>query len=210
MSDPARSSIDPPVWIRALLRVVLPCEAMRETIFGDLHEEYVRDVRRVGPEAARRRYRDGTLGILAHATWDSFRWRTWTSSTETPSGVPGMDEHPARRAAPVPSDRTRRVVHGSRRFGAYAGLAVGAFAVLVLGIVVNTLVFAAVEGVGGAVSTAGLAPWLHGPLVVLVFGVMSGVLLLGSAALAAFVLCLAPRLRSEPLVRDGAVGAPNA
>lgn len=208
MSDPACRSIDPPPWLRLLLRVVLPCEAMREAIFGDLHEEYVRDVARMGPEAARRRYRDGTLGILAHATWDSFRWRTWTSSAAIPKAPTGTGGEVAPNAAP--GERAHRVVHGSRRVGTYAGLAIGAFAVLAIGIVVNTLVFAAVEGVGGPVSSTGLTPWLRGPLVVLVFGLLSGVLLLGSAALAAFVLCLAPRLRGTPVARDPAVGAPNA
>lgn len=191
----------PPRWTSAALRAVLPCAALREAIFGDLHEEFVRESAEIGLERARARYRDRVIGIAAHALWDTFRWRPWAS---TPPSTGAADR------GTVPSDRSRRreweeslraAVVRSRAIGRAIGFSVLGLAVLTIGIVVNTSAFAAVEGVSATGVPAAAASSLHGPLFVLAIGAGALALSVVCALAGALVICFGPRWRRGRLER---------
>lgn len=140
-------ALEPPGWVSTVFRCLLPCDGMRDAILGDLHEEFTRDVTGIGLDRARIRYRNRALGIFAHAVWDSVRWRTWASNHEARES--GYDSDGA--GAPV---RPPRGTHGRRSIarrtglaGGYLGVGIAVFAILGVGVVVNTSVFAAVDGV---------------------------------------------------------------
>lgn len=194
----------PPAWTRLFLRIVLPCDGMREAIFGDLHEEFVRDLDQLGPRLARRRYRDRVVGILAHAVWDSFRWRTWASTSAGAESAAVSSRARGAQAGDAPSG-LRLGLARMRQVGGLAAVTVAALGFLVLGIYVNTSVFSAVEGSPTGAGAAGaLAGGLPDPLTLIAIGVGGVILMVGCSAIAAFVICLAPRWRGTriPTPRD--------
>lgn len=181
MTHPS-ASMEPPRWPRALLRFVLPCDPMRDAIFGDLHEEFTRDAEQLGVRRARARYVSQTAGIITHALADALRWRSWVST------APAMEP-----ITPTSSGRAANgaLVHESLRaraagVGRHAGLAVVAIGVLVAGIVVNTVLFSAVKD--AARPLGGESALLSSAM-----GAGAVVLLLLCAGVAAAVLCAGPR-----------------
>jgi hypothetical protein len=164
--------ITPPRWSRRILRTWLPDDGMRDAIEGDLHEEFVRDAARHGDDRARVRYRQRVAGIIGYVIFDAIRWRTWSSGplAATAGSVP-LPPRTAARSAPALVGR------------ADMGLIAGAFGVLGVGIVVNTMLFSSVRDVSSAATTAS-RPAL---------GLVSLLLALGSAAVAAGMLCVGPR-----------------
>lgn len=177
----------PPRWPLAVLRSVLTCDPMRDAIFGDLHEEFVRDAERLGLPRARARYRRRAASIVTHAVWDSLCWRGWMSSDP----ISDRAQHAADRTAlPQSGDVARALRETSvmaRSVGGDLGLAVLALGVLLAGIVINTIVFSAVE--------ATQPPASEGSLLLSAFGVGSFVILLASAGVSAVILCAGPRWR---------------
>jgi len=151
---------------------------MRDAIMGDLHQEFVHDVRHLGMSSARARLRDRALGIVAHAVWDAVCWRSWVSSN--PRAVPEVaDRSPKPPAQGVVQETYVR----ARGVAGYLGLTLIALGVLALGIVINTTVFMAVES--GA------------PRTEIALGLAGLVLLIACAALAAIMICVVPRLRAK-------------
>jgi hypothetical protein len=161
--------LTPPSRARAVVHAVLPDDPMRDAIVGDLHEEFVREAECVGPDEARARYRRRAAGVVAHAAVDVLRGRRWASATPPaePSPAPGR----------TPAGRARRAGRAELGVGA---LALG---VLLVGIVVNTMLFAGFRQAppaGGAAMSAAVR-------------VAAAALGLGCAAVAAVVLCAGPR-----------------
>ena len=167
-----QSFLPPPRWPLAALRAALPRDAVGDAIVGDLHEEFVHDAAHLGAARARTLYWQRAASVVARATLDELCLRSWASDT-------AVDALPA-AAAP-------KVSRG--RVGAGLGVGALAFAVLGVGIVANTVLFAAVRG----------APRAALPSAV---GIGATVLALLSAGVAAVVLCAGPRwLRRRALRR---------
>lgn len=168
------TSASPPRWSAHLLRACLPNDSMRDGIVGDLHEELVRDTQRIGEDAARMRYRQRVAGIVLYVILDTARLRAWGS---TPIAVPAaaVSLAPAVSASAAPPLVGRGDV----------GLIAGAFGVLGLGIVVNTLLFTSVRHAPSTVSS--------GSLTNSALGVAALLLALGCATVAALMLCVGPR-----------------
>jgi hypothetical protein len=167
------SSHSPPRWPLAALRAALPRDAVGDAIVGDLHEEFVHDAAHLGASRARTLYWQRAASVVARATFDELRLRSWASDAPTVE---------APRAAAVPN--VSRV-----RMGAGLGVGALAFAVLGVGIVANTVLFAAVRG----------TPRQALPSAV---GIGATALALLSAGVAAVVLCAGPRwLRRRALRR---------
>jgi hypothetical protein len=167
---------------------------MREAIFGDLHEEFVRDVAQLGVESARSRYRKRVLEIVAHAVWDTFRWRTWasTQASDLMFGQRGRQQHE------LEETRVRETARERRRIGQAIGFTLLGFVVLVIGIVVNTSVFAIVGEPATTLngSHAGVqADGLRASVLPVVLGIASILLMVASATVAALVICIGPRWR---------------
>jgi hypothetical protein len=166
------TSIAPPRWPQAALRAVLPDDPMRDAIVGDLHEEFVHDAARVGPARARVWYQRRAAGIVAHALFDTLRWRSWASTTP-----------PAERPRPVAAPA---VAARPRAGGFSAGFGAVALGVLLVGIVANTLLFGAARQGPHPSAPAGSA---LGSAI----GVAAVVLAVVCAGVAALVLCAGPR-----------------
>lgn len=211
MTDPHDPSRQPHLWSRRLLRHVLPCEAIRDSIFGDLHEEFVRDRERLGPKRARAYHRDRVLEILLYAVWDTLRLRTWTTvpargTASTDRGRAGDASYDADAEEPGRWPGLARPA----RLGGMVGLAVLGLAVLVVGIVVNTSLFAAVNSASTPVPEASLAAMSEGGLagspLVTALGIGSVALMLACAIGAALVMCRAPGWRPDPDVDPPGAG----
>lgn len=191
MTHALSQTFEPPRWPQALMRFVLPCDPMRDAIFGDLHEEFVQDARELGPRRARARYGRRAASIVGHAVSDSLRWRSWVS---TP---PADATHIARpsSATAIRGDTTRSLRSGFagarslRGHGVFAILALGVMAVAV---VVNTLVFTMVGGTPPDATHGG-------SLLTSAAGIGGVVLLIACAIVAAVFLCAGPRWRGRAL-----------
>ena len=160
-----QTSLTPPRWPLAALRAALPSDAVGDAIVGDLHEEFVHEAASLGAPRARARYWARAAGVVMHATFDALRWRSWASD------VPAVEAPPAPTAS---------------RAGAHLGAGVLAFGVLAVGIVANTVLFAASRGAPGAASHADSA-------VPSAIGAGATALALVFAGAAAVVLCAGPR-----------------
>ena len=157
--------LQPPRWARALLMLALPCDPMRDAILGDLHEEFVGDASQHSVRLARVRYLRRTAGIVVRAMADAMIWRPWVSTAPvaaTPQAV-------MKRSAPKGA------------VSAFAGFVVVALVVLVMGVVVNTLLFSASQARG-----------THGSAAAGAGGVA---LLVACVGIGALVMCAGPRWR---------------
>ena len=162
---------DPPQWTRAFLSRVLVRSAMCSSILGDLHEEFVRDVRRLGLRRANRLYRRRALGVAVYAVRDSLCLREWTRRPRARFAA----SDPDRPDAPALPDGL-----ADPRFLAVV--------VLALGIGMNTLAYRVVA--------SSLPHWF-----VSFVGAVSFLFLVACAALASGLVCQALRrrgMRSEP------------
>lgn len=186
MMQTPHSPIAPPRYSQAVMRYMLPCDPMRDSIFGDLHEQFVDDIARFGPARARAYYTRRVAGIVAHAAFDSLRWRSWVSTTP-PAKLRSSVAEPNAGAAPGATVPQPQVAYARTRVaGGGAGLAALALGVLSIGIVVNTMLFSAVRQ---APKTAAY----QGSLLSSTVGIGAVVLALACAGVAAVVLCAGPR-----------------
>ena len=175
------SLLEPPRWTHAVLRFALSCDSMRDAILGDLHEEFTHDLAEVGERRARRRHLSRTAGIAARALFDSAICRSWVSME--PAGEAGRSAvsgpaNAAGGAPPVVLRRTRALV-GAASFPLLA------LFVVVVGVVVNTMMFSAAQPQGPRTSSAA--------------GIGGVALLVACVAIAAIVLCVGPRWRRKRL-----------
>ncbi len=162
-----------PLWEERLLRASLPTGAMCDAIVGDLHEEFVRDTAQLGLPQARRRYRHRATGIVAYAFLDAVRLRPWSSEA-----APVTERVPIANGAALVAPR-------GLLGRADVALFMAAFGVLGLGIVANTMLFSVVRHVPPATAqSAGGSSAL---------AVASVLLALGTAGVAAVMLCVGPR-----------------
>lgn len=181
MTRASQSSIEPPRWTHAVLRFALPCDSTRETILGDLHEEFAHDLGEVGVWRARARHVSRTTGIMARALFDSAICRGW-ASTEGADAGRGAASSAANAAAgglPPMVLRRARAVLGA------AGFPLLALLVVVVGVVANTMMFSAAEPRSAGASSAA--------------GIGAVTLLVAFVAVAAIVLCVGPRWRRKRL-----------
>jgi len=147
---------------------------VRETILGDLHEEYLHDVSEVGERWARVRHVSRALGIVLHAVSDTATRRAWASH-DTSGGVSQDTARQSRIGAAggvTPPGRWRGVAE-------VAGCTSLALVVLVAGIAANTMLFSATQARDARVTSAA--------------GLGGIVLLVASVAVAAMLMCLGPR-----------------
>lgn len=163
-------------WPAALLHMSVRDGALRDSILGDLQEEFLVDAGRVGPTLARLRHARRALGIVAYATFDSLRWRA-CESAETPR---------ERSAASAPIERSLAARARARRAGVGAGLALAAFVLLAIGIVASTMLFSAVH-------PASIAATRERPAASPMLGIGAVAFALGCVSVAAVVLCAGPR-----------------
>ena len=181
MTQASHSLLGPPRWTQALLLYALPDDSMRDAILGDLHEEFLHDVADVGVRRARVRHVSRATGIAARAVFDAAICRSWVSTE------PAAE---ARRAAvsgaAIPAFGGSLVVLRRVRaiFGA-ASFSILALFVVVVGVVVNTMLFSAAEPQSPRASSAA--------------GIGGVALLLACVALAVIVLCVGPRWRRKRL-----------
>ena len=179
MTRASDSFLEPPRWTQALLRFALPCNSTRDAILGDLHEEFVHDLAEVGVGRARFRHVSRTTGITARAVFDSAMCRRCLSAepaageTGRPTTNPGVGA-----ARPVVLRRTRAVI-GAASFPLIA------LFVIVVGVVVNTMMFSAAQPQSPRASSAA--------------GIGGVALLIACVAIAAIVLCVGPRWRRKRL-----------
>lgn len=179
MTRASGSFLEPPRWTQALLRFALPCDSTRDAILGDLYEEFTHDLADVGVRRARLRQVSRTTGIAARALFDSAICRGWVSAepgvseTGRPTTNPGVGG-----GRPVVLRRTRAVI-GAASFPLIA------LFVVVVGVVVNTMMFSAAQPDGSRGAPA--------------VGIGGVALLLAFVALAAVILCLGPRWRRKRL-----------
>ena len=172
----------PPRWTRTLVEYVLPSDPMRDAILGDLHEEFMHDVRDLDVRRACARHVRRAAGIVTRALLDAAVCRNWASTAAAAGHEPGhqrvhkVDEVPAVRH---PGPRSSRGLAGDAAF------AVLALIVVVVGVVVNTMLFSAAAS-GSARATAAAST---GGVAVLV----------ASVVVAATVLCVGPRWRRKRL-----------
>ena len=181
MTRAAHSLLEPPRWTHALLRFALPCDSLRDAILGDLHEEFTHDLADVGVRRARLRHVSRTAGIAARALFDSAICRSW-ESTE-PAGEAGRGArtgaaNAAGGSPPVVLRRTRAIV------GA-ASFPILALFVVVVGVVVNTMMFSAAQPQSPRATSAA--------------GIGGVAVLVACVAIAATVLCVGPRWRRKRL-----------
>ncbi len=154
---------------------------MRDAILGDLHEEFTHDVADVGVRRAHLRHVSRTTGIAARALSDSAICRSWVSTEPAGEAGRGAGSGPAHAAGgspPVVLRRTRAIV------GA-ASFPILALFVVVVGVVVNTMMFSAAQPQSPRVSSAA--------------GIGGVALLLACVVIAAIVLCVGPRWRRKRL-----------
>ena len=169
MIDLAEPLTQPPRWARALLRLALPCDPMRDAILGDLHEEFLEDATERGSRSARARYVRRVAGIVVRAISDAMIWREWVSTG------------PVAEAQLVTPSSPRPVQAHSSAAGGFAGLVAIALVVLVGAVVVNTMLFSATAGHHAHASSAA--------------GIGGVALLIGCVGLGAIVVCVGPRWR---------------
>jgi hypothetical protein len=172
------SFLEPPRWTQALLRFALPCDSTRDAILGDLYEEFTYDLADVGVRRARLRQVSRTTGIAARALFDSAICRGWVSA-EPAEGVGRSPADVAAGGSPPVVIRHARTIVGA------AGFPLLALFVVVIGVVINTMMFSAAQP-----DTSRGAP---------AAGIGGVALLLAFVALAAVILCLGPRWRRKRL-----------
>ena len=180
MTHASHSLLEPPRWTQAVLRFALPCNSTCDAILGDLHEEFAHDLAEVGVRRARLRHVSRTTGIAARALVDSAICRSWVSTdTEAgPAAVSSPANTPVGGSRPVVLRRARAVV------GAVSFPLLALF-VVVVGVVVNTMMFSAAQPQSPRASSAA--------------GIGGVALLLACVAIAAIVLCVGPRWRRKRL-----------
>ena len=175
------ASAEPPQWSRAMLRIVLPCDPMRDAIFGDLREDFVHETAELGIRRARARYHRRAAGIAAYALFDALRWREWAGDAEARESGDAADAE----VAPLRAAPTRIAAATSARLwlvGSHAALLLLSLAVLLAGIAADMTMFRAMQRVphpGSFMSSA--------------VGIAAAALLLGSAMAAAVIMCAGPR-----------------
>lgn len=181
MTRASQSSIEPPRWTHAVLRFALPCDSTRETILGDLHEEFAHDLGEVGVWRARARHVSRTTGIMARALFDSAICRGWASTegADAGRGAASSAANAAAGGSPPMVLRRARAVLGA------AGFPLLALLVVVVGVVANTMMFSAAEPRSAGASSA--------------VGIGAVALLVAFVAIAAIVLCVGPRWRRKRL-----------
>jgi hypothetical protein len=171
--------LEAPRWTQALLRFALPCDSTRNAILGDLYEEFAHDVAEVGVRRARLRHLSRTTGITARALFDSAVCRDWVSAEPSDRGTTSNPVNPAAGGSGSVALRRTRAVVGA------AGFPLLALFVVVVGVVVNTMMFSAAEPQSPRASSAA--------------GIGGVALLLACVAIAAIVLCVGPRWRRKRL-----------
>jgi len=152
---------------------------MRDAILGDLHEEFLHDLAEVGVRRAHIRYASRTTGITVRALFDSAICRSWVSTEAAGEAGRGTVSGPANAAGGSPSvvlQRTRAIL-GATSFPLLA------LVVVVVGVVVNTMMFTAAQPQGPRASSAA--------------GIGGVALLVACVAIAAMVLCVGPRWRRK-------------
>ena len=175
----SESLLEPPRWTHAVLRFALPCDSTRDAILGDLHEEFTHDLAEVGVGRARLRHVSRTTGIAARAVFDSAMCRGWVSGEPAERGTVSSPVNAAAGdSPPVVLRRTRAVVRA-------AGFPLLALFVVVVGVVVNTMMFSATQPQSQRASSAA--------------GIGGVALLVAFVAIAAIVLCVGPRWRRKRL-----------
>ena len=157
MTHVAERFLQPPRWARALLRLALPCDPIRDAILGDLHEEFLNDAMERGARLARVRYARRTAGIVVRAVSDAMMWREWVSTG--PVAAPQL----------------------VRDAGGFVVFVVVALIVLVVGVVLNTILFSANAARHAHASSAA--------------GIVGVALLFACVAVGAIVVCAGPRWR---------------
>ena len=181
MTHASHSLLEPPRWTHAVLRFALSCDAMRDAILGDLHEEFLHDLAEVGVRRAHIRHASRTTAIAARALFDSAICRSWVSTEPMGEAGRGTVSGPANAAGGSPSvvlQRTRTIV-GAASFPLLA------LVVVVVGVVVNTMMFSAAQPQSARASSAA--------------GIGGVALLVACVAIAAMVLCVGPRWRRKRL-----------
>ena len=182
MTHASNPLLEPPRWTQALLLHALPDESLRDAILGDLHEEFLHDVADVGVRRARVRHVSRATGIAARAVFDSAVCQSWVSTEPAaevrPAAVSGA-AHPAFGDSLLVVLRRVRAIFGATSFSILA------LFVVVVGVVVNTMLFSAAEPRSPRASSAA--------------GIGGVALLLACVALAAIVLCVGPRWRRKRL-----------
>jgi hypothetical protein len=156
---------------------VLSSCALCDAILGDLHEEFVADVDRLGLGPARARYRRRVLGVAAYAVRDLVCWRAWGEIREADASPLGA-AHTDLRYVVRGIRQTVRTVAGR------ADYRLGAVAVLGFGIGVNVSLFTLVQGTLPKALVSGLAA-------------VGLVLLIACAHLASVMLCAGLRRGRE-------------
>ena len=173
------SLLEPPRWTHAVLRFALSCDSMRDAILGDLHEEFTHDLAEVGERRARLRHLSRTTGIAARALFDSAICRSWVSTDPAGRGVVSSAANATAVGAPPVVLRRTRALVGAATFPLLA------LFVVVVGVVVNTMMFSAAQPQGPRASSAA--------------GIGGVALLVACVAIAAIVLCVGPRWRRKRL-----------
>jgi hypothetical protein len=172
--------LEPPRWTQTLLSFALPSDPVRDAILGDLSEEFQHDVAEVGVRRARLRHVSRATGIAARAMFDSAICRSWASTDPSAETRRASVSGPADAGAGVSSLAVLRRVRAV--FGA-ASFSILALVVVVVGVVVNTMLFSAAEPQSPRASSAA--------------GIGGVVLLAACVAIAAFVICAGPRWRRK-------------
>jgi macrolide transport system ATP-binding/permease protein len=130
----------PRAWTR-LLRLALPPGSIRESILGDLAQEYRERERSLGPSAAGRWYRRQALAVAAWTLSDRLTGHSWSR----PEPSPGPLTVPAggRRLHPLQgvSHLAQEVRLALRQLARRPGFTLAAVVSLALGIGANTAIF---------------------------------------------------------------------
>jgi len=177
----SQSLLEPPRWTQALLCSTLPCDSIRDAILGDLHEEFLHDVAEVGVRRARVRHVSRATGIAVRASFDSVICRSWVSTEPVAEARRATVSGPANAVAGLPLVVLRRV----RAVLGAASFSILALFVVVVGVVVNTMLFSAAQPQGARASSAA--------------GIGGVALLVACIAIAVVVLCVGPRWRRKRL-----------
>lgn len=158
--------LEPPKWARAFLLITLPCDPIRDAVLGDLHEDFLRDAVERDARWARARYVRRAMSIGVRALSDAVIWREWVSTA--PVAQPQVSANSSARASAI---------------GGFAGFVVVALIVLVVGVVVNTLLFSATDARGTHVTSAA--------------GIGGVVVLVACVGIGTAVICVGPRWRRK-------------
>lgn len=139
------SSPRPPFLARTLLHVVLPRGILRESLIGDLNEQFRRRYEALGPRDAKRWYAVEALGLV----WYGMRYRTRLTRSRLSSrdagalGAQRQRKNPFTLVGSLHHD-WMSAVRSLRRAPRFALVAAGTMAV---GISATVLVFSVVDGV---------------------------------------------------------------